>query len=578
MRPTRESQPRPDRNPSRSGAETPSSAADSLDATAQTERRSSRRWRLWPDVVLLALGALVVRLPSMFAPTQLGYDDGGYGLAVVAMRQGYAPFRDIFSPQGPLFLPMLHVADLVGLSHLNAPRLAPTLAGIVVALAVYAIGIQTMDRGRALLAGGLAALSGVLLWTTGPITGDGPAAAFATSAVAVAVAYRAKPTWGRVIAIALLAGAAVSTKSLLVGPALVVAWVLVATHRRWLHVMLVPVGAFGVAVVLALPWGIDHVLDDYVRYHVDKTSQRKPGANLSKLWHTFLQRDTFLTVLAGLAVVIPMLTRVVPRWSGLAADAPNRREPDRDPTRFLWWWAGVAVVVLLLQDPMFRNHLSALVAPAALLVARYRPSWRVVAVAGIVTLPFQVATLRPLLLPHDYRGHTAEIVDALRALPRGAWVLSDEPGLVWRAGRATDPFYVDASVLRIDSHVGPIRITPERVVRAAARPRGARWRSPRTSGSARGPTSRRASSSSGTGAPWTSTPTGPTRRRPTTDAACGSARSAHHEPRRARQPHRGRGRAPRPAPGVLRSAAARLRRRPVRDVGDRDASRWAAVP
>ena len=113
---------------------------------------------------------------------------------------------------------------------------------------------------------------------------------------------------------------------------------------------------------------------------------------------------------------------------------------------------------------MFRNHLAALVAPAALLVARYRPSWRVVAVAGLVTLPFQVVTLRPLLLPHDYTGRTAEVVDALRALPPDAWALSDEPGLVWRAGHATDPFYVDASVLRIDSDVEPIRITEDRVV------------------------------------------------------------------------------------------------------------------
>ena len=60
---------------------------------------------------------------------------------------------------------------------------------------------------------------------------------------------------------------------------------------------------------------------------------------------------------------------------------------------------------------------------------------------------------------------------SLRALPPNAWALSDEPGLVWRAGHATDPFYVDASVLRIDSHVAPIRITEDRVVRAAARPR-----------------------------------------------------------------------------------------------------------
>jgi len=94
-----------------------------------------------------------------------------------------------------------------------------------------------------------------------------------------------------------------------------------------------------------------------------------------------------------------------------------------------------------------------------------------VAVAGLVAIPFQAVTLRPLLLPHDYTGRTAQVVDALRAMPAGAWALSDEPGLVWRAGRATDPFYVDASVLRIDSHVGPIRVTEDRLVRAAARPR-----------------------------------------------------------------------------------------------------------
>jgi hypothetical protein len=434
-----------------------------------------RTWRWWPDATVLGLGALLVRLPSMFAPTQLGYDDGGYGLAVIAMREGYEPFRDIFSPQGPLFLPMLHVADRIGLSHMNAPRLAPTLAGVVVTLAVYAIGVQTMDRGRALLAAGLTAISGVLLWTTGPITGDGLAAAFATCAVAVAVAYRARPSWGRAIGITLLAGAAVSTKSLLVGPALLVAWLLVATHRRWLHVLLVPVGAFAIAAALSLPWGIEHVLDDYVRYHVDKTSNRKPGANFSKLWHTYLRRDTFLTVLAVLAIVIPLPGRLFPRLRGSGSPNSGIRNhkvaSEPDPTHFFWWWAGVAAVVLLLQDPMFRNHLAALVAPAALLVARFRPSWRVVAIAGIVTIPFQAATLRPLLLPHDYRGQTAEVVDALRALPPDAWALSDEPGLVWRAGRATDPFYVDASVLRIDSRVAPIRITPERVARAAEHPR-----------------------------------------------------------------------------------------------------------
>lgn len=432
------------------------------------------RWRWWPDATLLALLALVVRIPAMFAPTQLGYDDGGYGLAAVAMRQGYEPFRDIFSPQGPLFLPLVHVADLVGLQHRNSPRLLTVAAGIAVTLAVYSIGRQTTDRGRALLAAGIAACSGVLLWTTGPLTGDGPGAAFATWAVAVAFAYRRRPSWPRVIGVTVLAGCAVATKSLLVGPALLVAWALVVSRKRWLHAAVVPVGALAIVGALALPWGVDHVLNDYVRYHLDKTSNRKPGVNFTKLWHTFLRRDTFLTILGASAIVSAVVTAVLHRRRATA----EAREPDADrarwwapPAGFLWAWAAVALVVLLLQDPMFRNHLAALVAPAALLVARYRPDWRIVAVVGLVTLPIQASFLQPVLWPHDYSGPTELIVDSLRRLPPDAWAISDEPGLVWRAGRGTDPNYVDSSVLRIDSHVQAIRITEARVLKAAANPK-----------------------------------------------------------------------------------------------------------
>jgi hypothetical protein len=120
---------------------------------------------------------------------------------------------------------------------------------------------------------------------------------------------------------------------------------------------------------------------------------------------------------------------------------------------------------------MFRNHLAALVAPLALLVARYRPSWRVVVITVLVTLPFQAFQLKELLAPADYAGEAKTIVDAFRALPDGAWALSDEPGFVWRAGKATDPFFVDPSVLRIDSKVKEIRITEARLLEAAANPR-----------------------------------------------------------------------------------------------------------
>ncbi len=50
-------------------------------------------------------------------------------------------------------------------------------------------------------------------------------------------------------------------------------------------------------------------------------------------------------------------------------------------------------------------------------------------------------------------------------------VISDEPGIVWRAGRRTPDRYVDTSILRITSPRDDIRITEDDVVRDAASPR-----------------------------------------------------------------------------------------------------------
>jgi hypothetical protein len=52
----------------------------------------------------------------------------------------------------------------------------------------------------------------------------------------------------------------------------------------------------------------------------------------------------------------------------------------------------------------------------------------------------------------------------LRALPAGAQVISDDPGVVWRAGRRTPDDLVDASILRIESG----RLTAASLARAAA--------------------------------------------------------------------------------------------------------------
>ncbi|MGH9031846.1 MAG: hypothetical protein ACRDZV_06915, partial [Acidimicrobiia bacterium] len=133
-------------------------------------RTTTRAWRI--DAVVLAVIAVAIRLPAFVADAHLTYDDGVFGSSALLLRDGDLPFRDIFSPQGPLFLPLVWAADLLGLRTANAARMLPLAAGAVVTVATYAAGRRITSRGGALLAAGLVTTSGSVLWTTAPITSD----------------------------------------------------------------------------------------------------------------------------------------------------------------------------------------------------------------------------------------------------------------------------------------------------------------------------------------------------------------------------------------------------------------------
>jgi hypothetical protein len=129
-------------------------------------------------------------------------------------------------------------------------------------------------------------------------------------------------------------------------------------------------------------------------------------------------------------------------------------------------WAGAAAVALVLEQALYKNHLVALVVPLALLVALHPPPLRALVVVLVVTVPWQLAQNRDVLWPEAYDGADAEIVAALDALPSSAEAISDEPGLVWRAGLTTPPLLNDAAQKRISQHL----LTPGGVLEAAARP------------------------------------------------------------------------------------------------------------
>jgi hypothetical protein len=133
-------------------------------------------------------------------------------------------------------------------------------------------------------------------------------------------------------------------------------------------------------------------------------------------------------------------------------------------------WLVATIVVLALEHPLWRNHVAHLIPAAALLVGvafdRFRaPIFRraVVAVA-LVALPYHVVHLSELLWPAQPGPALAAARADLKALPPGAQVISDDPGVVWRAGRRTPDDLVDTSILRIESR----RITAPSLRSAAA--------------------------------------------------------------------------------------------------------------
>jgi hypothetical protein len=431
----------------RDGQHVPSPTMTTSTATPARTRRG------WVTPVALGLLALAVRLPAFFSPRHLGFDDGVYGASVLAMRDGFAPFDELFSPQGPLHLPILYVGDWLGFRTLDAPRVAPVLAGVATTLAVWAAARRLGTAYGAALAGVLVATTGTLLWTSGPITGDGIAVAFAAAAACGALAYRDRPTLARAAVTGLAMGAALTVKVIVIPVALAVGWWL-WSHRRP-RVFAAAVGsAVLLGFVLTIPWGFGPVWDQSVAYHRESRYLYGPLEQAEKLVTTLLSRD--LPLIAAL-----VLGGIAAATAGRAA----RRRLDADTVVVLVWLAA-GTLLLIFEPAMFRNHIASLIAPLALLVAMRPPPLRWALVAAIVVVPYWAVQMGDVLIPRDYSGAEAELVAALRDLPSGAQVITDEPGFAYRAGRHLPPGLNDASIKRIEEGM----ITTDGVLDAAAEP------------------------------------------------------------------------------------------------------------
>jgi Dolichyl-phosphate-mannose-protein mannosyltransferase len=414
-------------------------------------------WRL--DATILAVAAIVIRLPAFFVDRSLVFDDGVFASSALAMRAGEVPFRDIFSSQGPVFPPLLWVADLVGFRTMDAPRVLSVAAGVLLTVSVYACARRLTTRANALLAAGLVTTSGSVLWVTVPVNADGPSLALSVLAVAFALRYRDDPRVVNALWVGLAAGAAVSIKALSV-PAVVIAGLIVLlSHRRFRDAAVAAGVAVAVYVVAALPFGIGRVWDQSYVYHQDSHRANTHTGAISKIFDTVWDRDLLVMIALVLAGIAFLVRFVVRRRAG----QPGDHALVVVVTGLVLW--SLLVVALLVWEPaMWRAHIAHLIPPLALLAALRPAPWSVLAIAGLVAAAFFVSNNRSILWPDGYTGHDAALVHHLERFPSDALFISDDPGWVWRSGHRPPGAFADTSFQRIDQG----QITKRSLVTAAA--------------------------------------------------------------------------------------------------------------
>ena len=195
--------------------------------------------------------------------------------------------------------------------------------------------------------------------------------------------------------------------------------------------------------VLWLPWGMSNVWDQAYQYHLDVATERTPAANLRKVLSTLGDRDLLIVV----AVVLMIGAIVFGRRARPPAPEPRLTSPD------------TLLIAVARRHGGGAPHRAPDVAPARLPAdpgarAARRPAPPADALLLVRAGPRRavpVVHAWPVLSPTGFTGSAERVVEELGALPDGALAISDDPGLVWRAGRLTPPDLVDASILRIQT-------------------------------------------------------------------------------------------------------------------------------
>ncbi len=405
-------------------------------------------------VAVLAVLAAAIRVPMWTSRTHFTFDEGVFLASTDLATAGFTQYRDFFTSQGPLFIPLLHLGDLLGFGDPRGARTIMVVSGMAIAVATYFILTTFASKRASFLIAILVATSGTTLLAAGPVQSEGPGLAFALAGLAVTL-HRQDRT-GAIIT-GLMVGAAVSIKSLHVIPTVLMIAVVLGYRRDWINLAYTSLVALTLALATALFYGVERVFDQYVMFHLAKDNSANLFENLGHSLSFLVDRDLPLLVLAVATLIL--LWRAPER-----SKIPQREVPAWLP---LAWMIGTLIVIIGFThiDSGFGRVVAFLIPPLALLIAhnhhiRLRILFGVVAVSVV----FQVVTIEFTPEPGP---ETIAAVERLEALDDEEMVVSDDPGLAWSARRLSHPATVDPSYARFRTGY----LTLETVDRALTDPR-----------------------------------------------------------------------------------------------------------
>ena len=404
--------------------------------------RPAGNWAL-PAAVLIAVSAALVFTRAL--GTRTNYDEGVYLASLDAMRRGQELGSEIYTSQPPVFYWLLRLLAAPFESSVADIRLGFALFATIGVAAAMALAWRLHGPPAGVAAGALVAIAVPYPTFAPTVAADVPAVTLGLVSLAL-LAFSLKsgtpPPWAGAAGVAL--ALAVTTKILAV-PFVVpfVALTLAArAARRVLGPALVGAGLVAAIVVITHLAALGDIWRQVVTDHTDARNLGTFSGNLDQIATLFEPRTPF-----GWLVPIGLLAFIVSRRAR--------------PTWPLWTFVPAAAGFLLFVRPLTDHHLVLLSVACAISAG---PSLAL-AIAGLRRIPQVLATSAVVLFvaaglyQEQRRLHRNDLPDppevtwAVEALERAtgpdALVVTDQPIVLFRAGRPTVGSLVDISDTRV---------------------------------------------------------------------------------------------------------------------------------